>query len=184
MKKQVIITGLLGGLVLTLWAFVVNGVFGFQARIDMKQIPQESLVYQTLKQHITLPGRYICNPDPTSQERFPEGEPVFSILYGGVGHEWAGKGMLIGLAIYFLAPWMAAWMLAQASGRVLTSYSRKVLYFAGIGLLIAMVSDLPDFGIGGYPLRDTALLAANHLISWTLVGVAAAWRIRPETRDS
>ena len=59
MLKRVIGPGLIGGVVLIVWTFVVNGVLGFQANIDMKQIPAERQVYETLKEHIVNPGRYI-----------------------------------------------------------------------------------------------------------------------------
>jgi len=178
--KRVVVAGVMGSVALIVWTFVVNGILGFQARIDMKQIPAEREVYETLKAHIVEPGRYVCNPGLTAERRFPEGEPVFSVLYGGVGHEAAGGLMLVGLGVFLLAPIVAAWMLSQASTRVLSSYPRKVLFFAGIGLLFALFTDLTSFGIGDYPVGDAILLASNHLIVWTLIGLVVAWRMQPE----
>jgi len=89
MLKKVITVGLLGGIVLTTWTLLINGVFRFQANIDMKRIETEYQVYDILKEHITEPGRYIFNPELTSEGRYPDGEPVFSVLNGGVGHESA-----------------------------------------------------------------------------------------------
>jgi len=180
MRKKVISAGLLGGVVLIAWTFVVNGILGFQARIEMKQIAAERVVYETLKEHIVDPGRYICNPELTAEGRFPEGEPVFSVLYGGVGHEAAGRFMIIGLVLFFLAPLVGAWMLSQASARVMSSYPRKVLFFVAIGLLFAIFTDLTNFGIGTYPIKDAVVLAVNHFIVWTLVGLVIAWRVKPE----
>jgi hypothetical protein len=176
--KNVLGAGALGGVVLIVWTFVVNGILGFQARIDMKQIPAERQVYETLKEYVAAPGRYIVNPEVTSDQRFPEGEPVFSVLYGGMGHEAAGQLMIVGLVILFLAPIVGAWMLSQASGRVLSSYPRKVMFFVAMGLLFAIFSDLAKWGIGNYSLRDAILLAANDLVVWTLVGLVVAWRIQ------
>jgi hypothetical protein len=184
MTKKVITAGILGGVVLMLWMLVVNGLLGFQARINMKQIEAERQVYETLKQHVVDPGRYVCNPELTPEGRFPDGEPVYSILYGGVGHESAGAFMLVGLVVFFLAPLIGAWMLSQASIPTLSSYSRKVLFFAAIGLLFALFSDLMDFGIGSYPVRDAILLGLNHVVVWTLVGLVVAWRLKPEPMDA
>lgn len=181
MFKRVITAGLLGGVVLMLWTFVVNGLLGFQARIDMKQIAAEREVYEVLTEHVVEPGRYVCNPALTPEERFPDGEPVFSILYGGVGHEAAGGLMLVGLVVFFVAPTIGAWLLSQASKGVLASYRRKVMFFVAIGLLLAVFADLPSFGIGGYPARDAVALGVNHIVVWTLVGLVVAWRIRPSS---
>ncbi len=184
MLKKVIIAGMLGGVVLMVWTLVVNGIFRFQASIDMKRIEAERQVYEVLKEHIVDPGRYIINPELTSEMRFPDGEPAFSVLYGGVGHESAGSFMLVGLVIFFLAPMIGAWMLSQTSERVMSSYPRKVLFFVAIGLLFALFTDLTDFGIGSYPLRDALLFAINHIVAWTLVGVVVAWRMKPERTDA
>jgi hypothetical protein len=180
MRKKVISAGMLGGVVLIAWTFVVNAMLGFQARIDMKQIAGERQVYETLKEHVVDPGRYICNPELTPTGRFPDGEPVFSVLYGGVGHEAAGRLMLVGFVLFFLAPIVGAWMLSQTSERVKSSYPRKVLFFVAIGLLFATFTDLTNLGIGNYPVKDAVILAVTHIVVWTLVGLVVAWRIRPE----
>lgn len=181
--KNVIGAGLLGGVVLILWTFVANGVFGFQSRIDMRQLSAEAQVYETLKEHIRIPGRYTVNPQLTAEGRFPDGEPVFSVLYGGVGHEAAGSLMLLGLVLFLLTPVIGAWMLSQTSVRVLSSYGRKVLFFTAIGLLFAIYGDLTSYGIGNYPLNGALAFAAYHMVTWTLVGLAVAWRIRPRRAD-
>jgi hypothetical protein len=179
MSGRVIAAGLLGGVVLILWAFIVDGMLGMRASIDMKRVAEEPRVYEVLKEHVVEPGKYTVNPAPTAEGRYPAGEPVFSVLYGGIGHEAAGSLMLVGLAVFFLAPLVAAWMLSQASTRVLSSYLRKVAFFVAIGVLLALVGDLTAFGIGGYPAGDTALLAVRDVVAWALVGLVVAWRIRP-----
>ena len=146
----------------------------------MREIPNERQVYILLKANIVEPGRYTVNPELTASGIFPPGEPVFSILYGGMGHESAGKTMLFQFAIFLLAPMIAAWMLSLTSQRVLSSYPKKVLFFTGIGLLFALFCDLMKFGIGGYPLQDALLLAAHDIVLWTLVGMVVAWWLRPE----
>ena len=85
MTKQIIIAGLLGAVVLIIWTFLINGIFRFKVSMDMKSIPNEREVYEVLKENVIEPGRYACNPQLTPYKRFPEEEPVFSVLYGGVG---------------------------------------------------------------------------------------------------
>jgi hypothetical protein len=179
MVKRVITAGLLGGIVLSVWTFVVNGLLRFRASIDMRTIPGEGQVYEVLKQHVVEPGRYTCNPGLTADGVFPGGEPVFGVLYGGMGHEAAGGLMLVGLVVFFVAPLIGAWMLSRTSRRFMNSYGHKVLFFLAIGLLFAVFSDLSSFGIGGYPLRDAILLGANDVAAWTFAGLVVAWRIKP-----
>jgi hypothetical protein len=181
--KKVIVAGVLGGLVMMVWMILVNGILGFNSRINMKRIADERVVFETLKHNITEPGRYVCNPEVTS-EGFPGGEPVFSILYGGMGHEAAGRNMLIQLPFFFIAPIVAAWMLSVTSKETLASLPRKVAFVACIGLLLGVWGHLGNYGIGGYPLASTIALIAHDLALWALVGLVLAWRIRPEAQAS
>jgi hypothetical protein len=180
MKKKIILAGLLGGMVLLIWMIVVNGFLRFHSYINMKPIKNEQQVYEILKENIDEPGRYVCNPAITPEMRYPEDEPVFSILYGGVGHEAAGLTMLIGLVTLFLTPMIGAWMLSCTSKEFISSYPKKVLFFVALGILIALFSDVPKFGIGGYPGNDTLLIALSSIIVWTIVGFVIAWRIKPD----
>jgi hypothetical protein len=177
----VLSAGLLGAVVLIAWTFVVNGVLGFQSRLDMKQIPAERQVYEVLQQHIVEPGRYIFNPPSTTAGQPPGEGPVFSALFSGVGHEAAGGLMVVGLVGFLLAPLLGAWLLAQASDQILASHLRKVLFFVALGLLLALVADIPKYGIGNYPLPDALAYAGNRLVAWTLVGLVVAWRITPRS---
>ena len=68
MLKNVIITAVLGTIILFVWTFVVNGIFRFQAGVDMKQIDKEQQVYEVLKEHIVEPGRYVFFVGPSSDD--------------------------------------------------------------------------------------------------------------------
>jgi hypothetical protein len=179
MLGPVVRTGVLGGVTLLLWMLVVNGLLGFQARIDMKRIQAESQVYELLKEQVTEPGRYVCNPPLTQEGRFPEGEPVFSILYGGVGHEVAGRLMWVGLLGALLTVTLGAWLLSQTSPRVLSSYPRKVLFFTALGLLFGILFGISRYGIGSYPLGDAIAWALYHVVTWSVVGLVVGWRLKP-----
>lgn len=179
MFKRIILAGFLGWITLMVFVFVANGIFGFYSRIALNPVPDESRVYALLKETITEPGRYICNPALTSSGQFPTNEPVFSVLYGGVGHEAAGRMQMVRFASSLVAMMAAAWLLSVASGWVLSSYLRRVLFLSVIGLLMAVFSDLPDMGIGTYPARDAVLLAGFTFVTWFVASLAIAWKIGP-----
>jgi hypothetical protein len=184
MFKKVIIAGLLGGLTLMIWTLLINGIFGFRNRIDMKQVPNERQVYEILKQNIVEPGKYLCNPELTSSNTFPENEPVFSILYGGVGHEAAGvKSLLFDLLVAFFSTTISAWLLSLTSIKIISSYPRKIFFFTIIGLFIAVYIDLNNFGIGNYPLKDALILALQNIVVWSLVGLVISLIIKPRITE-
>ena len=179
MLKKVVAAGVLGGIVLFGWTFVINGIFGFNRHLNMNQISDERFVYDVLKSSIVEPGRYIANPELTPAGIFPDGEPVFSIHYSGMGHDVAGKLMLFQLAIFLLVPVIAAWKLSLANERVLNSYWCKVRFTSTFGLLFALYGDLMSIGIDNYSLLDAFCLAVEDIFAWILVGLVVAWRLQP-----
>jgi hypothetical protein len=180
MLMRVIVAGILGGLVMVLLAFVVNGLLRLRASIDLNQIANERQVYEVLKENVTEPGRYVLNPALTEARVYPPGEPVFSVLYGGTGHESAGRLAVMRLGLAFILPIIACGLLSQAKPAVLSSYPRKVLFFAALGLIISLSTNLPAYGIGGYPLDSTVILSVHDFAVWTVAGVVMAWALRPK----
>lgn len=183
MFNKIIISGFMGGVVLIIWMVVVSGIFGFRSMIDMKQIQDERQVYELLKSHITEPGRYLCNPELTSERIYPEGKPVFSILYSGLGHESAGEEALFGILFAFCSTIIGSYLLSLTSNKIISSYPRKVFFFVIIGLIIAIFSDFNNYGIGRYPFGDVLLLGLNDIFAWTAVGLVIAWRFKPEAAN-
>jgi hypothetical protein len=171
MMKKVFVSGLVGAVVLLVWTFVLNGILGFNARLTMKQVPNEREVYNMLKTTITEPGRYLCNPALTSDGRFPENEPVFGIQYSGVGHEAAGLGVILGLLQFLIVPLIGAWILSITSEQFRSRFLNRVLFFLVIGVLLAIAGDLSSFGIGGSPLTVALIFAARTIVTWTILGL-------------
>jgi hypothetical protein len=179
MDEKLIVSGLVGAVVLLVLAFVINGVLGFNARLTMKQLPNEREIYAALKATVTEPGRYLCNPALTSEGRFPDNEPVFGIHYAGVGHEAAGLGAVLGVIQFLVVPTIGAWMLSRTSERYRSRFINRVAFFVMIGLLAAVTGDLASFGIGGSPFTLALMLAARTMVTWTILGLAIAAIMRP-----
>jgi ABC-type Na+ efflux pump permease subunit len=178
MLKRIVGPAALGLLVMFVWTFVVNGIFGFTLRVEMNRIPNEPEVYRVLKENVVAPGAYMANPALTPEGQFPGGEPVFSVRTSGLGHEAAGRMVFVGPAIMFVALLLAAGLLSMASPRILSRYSLRVLFLVVLGLLLAVFANLTKIGIGGYPVHTALLLAARDVGSWTLAGLVMAWTLR------
>ena len=175
MLKNVFLAGLLGALAMIVFSFLVNGVFGLHSRLNMKPLRTEREVYEVLKKEVTQPGHYICNPALTAEGRFPDSDPVFTIINSGFTHGAAGTSVLKDLGLTLLTALIAAWMLAMASPRVLASYARKTLFFVLIGLLFGLLTGIRS----DYPPADALLKAIYEFMFWTVTGLVVAWRLRP-----
>lgn len=179
MWKRMLKPGLLGGVTLMVWAFVANGILGFNSRIRMKRLADERAVYAALERYVTVPGGYAVNPEAAAGGVFPAGEPVFSVQYSGFGHEAAGRLVFFELAIAFLSAFLVAGLLSMASDRVRSSFARRLAFVTGIGVFAAVSGELTRYGIGGYPAGAALLLAANVVVAWTLAGLVMAWSMPP-----
>ena len=182
MAKRVVWAGLIGGIAMSLWTFIVNGILRFGVRMNMKVVANEPEVYEMLTASVVEPGRYVINPAGTPGVGFPLNEPVFGLTYSGFGHEAAGALMWLGLVTMFAATILAAWMLSRTSARFRSSYVRRALYFTAIGVLFAVSVDLDSFGIAGRPLGDALILGVHRIMMWTFVGLFAAWFMKPNTQ--
>ncbi|UCF68525.1 MAG: hypothetical protein JSV80_04310 [Acidobacteriota bacterium] len=189
MWKKVMAAGLLSAIVLMAWVLVTNGVLGLRSRYAMKPIPNEWQLHDQLKERLAEPGRYVCplRPRETSSSSPPPElpselleQPVFSIQFSGLGHENAGQVAAAHFAIALIAPIVAAWMLATSGGWFLSRYARRVLFFALLGLIIALVGEFRQFDLGGYPFGTAVLFAVQELVGWTLAGLVAGAVLRPE----
>lgn len=184
MTRRILNAGIMGGVVLIVWTFVINAIFGFRPNIDLKKVPNEPEIYEILKENIVEPGKYVCNPPVSPGLPFPDKEPVYGIHYSGIGHGSAALIMVIQLFIFITAPLLASWLLSKACEGILASYWKKVLFFTVIGIIIALFGDLAQFDIGKYSFTDVAKMAVQDIIAWTLIGLVAAWQLVPANATS
>lgn len=172
--KKVLLGGLLGGVILIGWLIVVDGIFGFKRSIDMNQLPNERGVYTFLVEHVTEPGRYVVNPEVVPDQGSPGDDPIFAVHYTGLGHADAGQEMLSGLVVVLLAPIVGAWLLANASRRILSRYALRVSFFAIVGILVGLLGVGARFGLASYSLGNAVALAGHDVVAWVLAGFVVA----------
>ena len=178
--KNVLISGLLGALVLIGWLVVVDGILGFKRGLEMDQLSNERQVYEYLSNNVTEPGRYVVNPEVTPDQAFPGDDPIFAIHYTGLGHDDAGQEMLVGLVVILLVPVLGAWLLRNASRRVLCRYGSRVLFFAIIGIVVALFGVVNRFGLASYTFGDAVILGVHDFTAFALAGLVVAWKVTPD----
>jgi hypothetical protein len=96
-----------------------------------------------------------------------------------VGHEAAGGNSIVQLILAFIISTTGAFLLTLTSQKIISSYIPRVLFFMVIGFLIAIFSDLNEYGIGSYPFGDALILAVHDIIMWTVTGSVIALLIKP-----
>lgn len=183
MTKEILISGVLGGAVMFVVMLTCRFLLPGAAYPELRAMPGQVQMHAALKERITEPGTYVCPYLPPNERSssFPNylNEPVFAVTYTGYTHGTVPGFASVGILSFLLAPTAAAWLLSQASDRVLTTYVRRVVYVATLGLLIAVSADLLLSFTAEKPLLAVAWLAGVRVITWTAAGLVVAWRVKP-----
>lgn len=79
---------------------------------------------------------------------------------------------------------VAAWLLSQASDRVLATHLRRVLFVSILGLFIAVTADLLSSLTDELPFASVAGKGVASVITWVLIGFVLVWRIKPRSAGS
>lgn len=178
--KRVLVGSLLGLVVMLAWFVVVDGILGLTRSIRMKQLPNERTVYSFLIEHVEEPGRYVCDPEVTPEQEYPGDDPIFVVNYSGLGHDDAGKEMVLGLLVMLFALVAGAGLLWNSSPRVLSGYASRLIFFVTIGVVVAIFGLLNRFGLGAHSLGDALLLTIHDIVAWGGAGLVVCRIVRPK----
>jgi len=182
MNKHIIIAGLLGAVVMVVWLTISFAVLRIGGKA-IRPLPDQAEVHAALKQRIKEVGNYACLYVSSEQEanQFPNyrDEPLYEITYKGHTHNTVPGFKHLGVLSILLAPLVAAWLLTKASESILARYATRVLFVTALGLFVAVGGDWPRAVADEQPLGSLLLATANSLVTWLLVGMLIAWRIRP-----
>lgn len=189
MSKNVLIAGLLGGVVMTLWLLVSNAILPIKHQLIHQSLPLDSqlALHGALAGNITETGTYsvpyLSREDET---RFPDyrNQPVYSVTFEGGTHGAGSSPSFMPLIAIFVSTFLAAWLLASAGDGVRSCYYRRVLFVAAIGLIMALADDVLQMSFGPQPKDYLAFLAVNNVITWLLVGLAIGGLIKGRARTA
>jgi hypothetical protein len=182
MKREILLSGLLGGLVIFAWIILSTSIIPLSGDLP-KQIPDDKEIHTLLKDKIPESGIYwLPGHEGQTKGLYPDydNEPIFYIIHGGVTPGTMMAPTIVEILCIFLTPIIAAWILSMASETILARYTRRVLFVTGIGLLFAVYGDL----YSQKPLDLVALSSLNNVIVWTLVGLVLAWRIKSKKLET
>ncbi len=188
MTKNLLISGVLGGVVMFIVMAASRLFLPAVGHAVFLVMPDQVPIHAQLKERITKSGTYVV-PYLSPEKRsalFPDymNEPVFAVTYRGYTHGTVPGFASVGMLSFVLAPMVAAWLLSQASERVLATYLRRVLFVSILGLFIAVSADLMSSLVDELPLASVAGKAVASVITWVLVGLFLAWRIKPQSAGS
>jgi hypothetical protein len=184
MDRRVVSAGLFGGVIGILWTVLSMGLVPLRDSMGWKEVPNEETVLQALDANLTEAGLYLVPghspPDSLFRARHETG-PFFRVHSLPNGTEGPIRP-LISILSLLLAPLIPAWILVQACRHGSPSFVMRVGVVASFGVFLALAANIQLWGMELYLLTYALFLSANGILTWVVIGLVLAWRIRPRKR--
>jgi hypothetical protein len=182
---RILIAGLIGGTLLWLWGAVAHMVLPI-GEMGMKTAVDQDAAIAALQASATsgngvyfIPG---MSPeqwsDPQARDAFVakyDGSPYAMVVYRPDGNPGISN-MAPNLARHWvscvLAALVAAWML---TGLAASSYGKRVLITAGLGLFAWLAVNVPYWNWYMFPSQFTIGAALDQIVGWAIAGLGMAW---------
>lgn len=186
MTKKIVIEGILGGLVMFIWSFVVHMALPL-AEMGVKTIPNEEAVIAVMKANIKEPGFYFfpgegaMASEKAAQEAWKkkyEAGPRGVMVYHPTGATpFSARQMILEYISDVIVAMIAAFMLLMASDRV-RSFFGRVVFVTLLSVASLVAIEFSYWNWYGYPLAYEAGQLLDQVVGMALTGVLFAFLMR------
>lgn len=187
--KKIIIAGIVGGLILFVWGFLVNAVIPLHSP-SLRSIPNEDAVIGVLQSTLITPGVYIfpgmvTDKQPSSIEAYTQKYqrgPLGMIIYRPTGADpFMASQMIVGLLIAIISGILAAWFLSRSTA-MMSKYFTRVIFCGMLGVFVTFFIHINSWNWYFYPLDYTTANIADTILGWLLagLGIGAIIKIKEE----
>lgn len=179
---RIVIAGLLGGLVLFVWGFLVHAVLPL-GNVGMHAPSNEDPVLEAMREHLPRQGLYFLpylSPEDwsdeaklTAWEEKTRRSPYALVIYNPDGGSQARMGgqLAIQAAAVTAGALLLSWLLSLAPW----TFGRRVLVAGALGLFAWLSISLPYWNWYQFPLDFTLAVLVEQVGGWVLGGLAIAW---------
>ena len=191
--RRVLLAGVLGGIAMFVWNSVAHVVTSL-GQAGVKEIPNEQPVLGAMSASMgsdhglyIFPGMGVPEGAPRQQQqaavrdydRKLAANPSGLLIYHPAGMKAFTPSQLITeFAVEMIEALLAVWLLSQAT---IASFGGKVGFIVVLGILGALVTNVPYWNWYGFPTNYTLVYMLVEIVGFLVVGVVAglvtkAWR--------
>lgn len=186
--KKIIIAGIIGGIVITIWGFVAWMGLNFH-KDTMKGCPEDEIFSHIFVNSMKDEGVYVIPAMPDShteatqkayQEKIKSG-PIATIFFRPSGGDpTMTKDIIVGTIFNIIAAMLAAWILSRSTASK-QSYFARVSFVGVLAIFATITIHISNWNWMYFPLKYTTAMAADLIIGWVLAGliIAAFIKERP-----
>lgn len=194
MCKRIVLAGIVGALVLFIWNAIAWMALPLHTP-TIKEVPNEDAIRAVIRENVKQPGFYAVpgwgygegmtkeqqeTAMKVQEQKYKEGPRGVMVLLPTGADPYMAKTFATGFLLDVLACFVAAWLLSKALGG-LSSYGARVQFVAVLGLFAGIAVHLMYWNWWEFPTNYTIACLADAVIGWTLVGLAIAAIVKPQT---
>lgn len=182
MGKGLTFGTIIGSVIVFVWMMLSWSALPWHCN-TMNEFKDESAVVSVLMENIEEDGVYMipswCEKDKESvMQQMKQGPLVFSAVKKG-GQETGISNLIFGLFTQVIGAFIITFLLLQTHG---LGYWRRVWFVSLIGLVIGVLSGLPEWNWMYFPFSYVGLGIVDLFVGWFLAGLGIAAVAHPSKK--
>ncbi|MDP2208191.1 MAG: hypothetical protein Q8K98_05365 [Bacteroidota bacterium] len=179
--KKIIIAGIIGGIVITLWGFIAWMGLNFH-KDTMKSCPEDEIFSHIFVNSMKEEGVYVIPAMPDSQteeaqkvwrDKIKSG-PIVTIFFHPTGGDpTMMKDVLYGTIINIITAMLAAWILSRSTASK-QSYFARVSFVGVLAIFASITIHISNWNWMYFPIKYATAMSADLIIGWILAGLVIA----------
>lgn len=191
--KKILLAGILGGFVLTLWGMVAWMLLPLHDA-SMNKIDNEEEVTEVLLNFLPKHGVYVIpgySEDLSGlseedreartilqREKYKRG-PIGTIIFKPDGSDpYMIQQIIVGFLISICTALLAAWLLARSTA-IESSFIGRVSFCGLLGIFASLVTHATYWNWMSFPFDYTTAMILDTVVGWILAGVIIATFVKP-----
>lgn len=175
---RILLAGLLGGIVMFLWSFVAHELTPL-ATVGVHTLPNESVTVSNLASSIgDKAGLYRFPFDMNGKASAETGASGFLVFNPHAKLAMTPRNLIAEFLTELVESVLAAWLLAQTA---LASYAMRVGFVTIVGVVGAIVTNIPYWNWYAFPLDYTLAYSLIEIVAFFAAGLAIAALVKPRT---
>jgi hypothetical protein len=170
MSRSLFLSSIIGGVIAFIWGFVSWMVVPWHSA-HMHRFDDPEAVVETLAQNAPADGIYVYNPKEMLDDSSGTVPFVFASINRTHAQHKPAVPLIRSLVFQVVAAFFVSWILIRIKSR---KYWDLVTISALIGLISAILSDLPAWNWWGIPGTYAIIGLLDAVIGWFLAGLGMA----------
>lgn len=174
---RILIAGLLGGIAMYIWSTIAH-VATPLGMAGISTLPNEGATVAAIAGSIDKSGLYLFPANVNGAASAATGPGGFLVYNPHSAMEMQPKQLIVEFLTEMVEALLAAWLLSMTA---IAAYGMRVAFVTGIGVVGAIVTNVPYWNWYTFPLDYTLAYAFIEIVAFFFAGLVMAWWLKANT---